>query len=78
MHRRTSSAAMTGVLFEGLSKTALPPATAAPAMPQRLASEKFYGEITTPTPRGHQCWTFISPAMICILAGLPSTRISAA
>ena len=77
-HRRTSSAAMTGVLFEGLSRTVLPPATAAQAMPQGMASGKFQGEITTPTPRGHQCWTFVSPAMICILAGLPTTRISAA
>jgi hypothetical protein len=40
---------MTGVLFEGLSDTVLPPATAAQAMPQRIASRKLHGEITTPS-----------------------------
>ncbi len=77
-HSRTSSAAMTGVLCDGLSNTVLPPATAAQAMPQGMASGKFHGEITTPTSRGHQYWTFVSPAMTCVLAGLPRTRISAA
>ncbi len=69
---------MTGVLFDGLSKTVLPPATAAQAMPQRMANGKFQGEITPPTPRGHQCWTCVSPAMICILAGSARAPISAA
>jgi hypothetical protein len=51
---------------------------AAQAMPQRMVSGKFHGEMATLTPRGHQCWTFVSPVMICISAGLPRTRILAA
>ncbi len=40
VQRRTSSAAMTGVLFEGFSNKVLPPTTAAVAMPVRMASGK--------------------------------------
>ena len=45
-------AAMVGVSLEGLITTVLPVTSAATVMPQRMASAKFHGGITTPTPSG--------------------------
>ena len=42
MHKRTSSAAMTGRIVRRLEQNA------APTMQQRVASGNFHGEITTP------------------------------
>ena len=48
----TRRAAITGVSEEGFSSTALPLTTAAMVMPARIASGKFQGAITAPTPSG--------------------------
>ncbi len=45
-------AAMVGVSLEGLITTVLPVTSAATVMPARIASGKFHGGITTPTPSG--------------------------
>ena len=52
--RSTSAnlAAMVGVSLEGFITTVLPVTSAAMAMPTRIASGKFQGGITTPTPSG--------------------------
>ena len=43
---------MPGVCSAGLKTTALPVTSAAATMPGGIASGKFHGAITTPTPRG--------------------------
>ena len=48
----TRRSAMPGVCSAGLKSTALPVTSAAVTMPAGIASGKFHGEITTPTPRG--------------------------
>jgi hypothetical protein len=50
-HSRTASAAISGVCSAGLAKTLLPAASAAPAMPVKIASGKFHGLMVTNTPR---------------------------
>ena len=52
-HRCISTAAMTGVLFDGLSNTVLPLATAAPAMPQRGMQEEAH-QLTEEDGRGQR------------------------
>ena len=41
-----------GESLEGFRTTAFPDTTAADVIPARIASGKFQGGITTPTPRG--------------------------
>ena len=48
----TTRAATTGVSEDGLSTMVFPLTTAAMAMPARMASGKFHGAITAPTPSG--------------------------
>ena len=45
-------AAMVGVSLEGFSTTVLPVTSAATVIPAMIASGKFHGGITTPTPSG--------------------------
>ena len=45
-------AAITAVSEDGLSTIVFPLTTAAMAMPARMASGKFHGAITAPTPSG--------------------------
>ena len=45
-------AAMVGVSLDGLITTVLPATSAAVVIPTRMASGKFHGGITTPTPSG--------------------------
>src|SRR5581483_10312002 len=45
-------AAMVGESLEGLSTTVFPQRTDATVMPHMVASGKFQGEITAPTPSG--------------------------
>jgi hypothetical protein len=51
---RTSAnlAAMVGVSLDGLTMAVLPATSEATVMPTRMASGKFHGGITTPTPSG--------------------------
>src|SRR6185312_15373547 len=46
------TAAIVGVSLEGLITTVLPVTSAAQVMPHKIASGKFHGGITTPTPSG--------------------------
>ena len=50
-HSLTASAAISGVCSAGLAITVLPDASAAEAMPMKIASGKFHGEIVANTPR---------------------------
>ena len=43
---------MPGVCSAGLNRTVLPVTSAAVTIPQGMASGKFQGAMTTPTPRG--------------------------
>ena len=45
-------AAMAGASLDGLRMTVLPVTTAAAVMPAMIASGKFHGGITAPTPSG--------------------------
>ncbi len=45
-------AALMGVSLDGFSTTVLPATSAAVAVPSMMASGKFHGGITTPTPSG--------------------------
>ena len=78
MSNAISRPAMSGVWSEGFIMTALPATTAAAVIPVRIASGKFQGAMTMPTPRGHQCWKFDSPATCWVRWGRPSSRMTAA
>ena len=54
---------MTGVALAGLSSTVLPVTIAAAVMPTVIASGKFQGGMTTPTPSGRYTRSLSSPAM---------------
>ena len=52
---------MIGVSLEGLMTVVFPATSEAAAIPHRIASEKFHGGITTPTPSGRYASRSFSP-----------------
>ena len=55
---------MVGASDEGFSTTVLPVTIAAAVMPAMIASGKFHGGITAPTPSGMYSSRFSSPAIL--------------
>ena len=60
-HSLMASAAISGVCGAGLASTVFPAASAAPAMPMKIASGKFHGAMVTNTPRPCSDRVFSSP-----------------
>ena len=60
-HSLTASAAISGVCSAGLAIAVLPAATAAEAMPVKIASGKFHGLIVANTPLPFSRSQFCSP-----------------
>ncbi|MNR38108.1 hypothetical protein D3C85_1561830 [compost metagenome] len=50
--KATNLCAITGVVEAGFSNTVFPETTADTVIPTQMASGKFHGGITTPTPSG--------------------------
>src|SRR6187551_2591336 len=57
-------AAIVGESDDGLSTTVFPATTAAIVMPAMIASGKFHGGITAPTPRGMYSRLLFSPGIL--------------
>src|SRR5690606_15475849 len=74
----TSFAASTAVCSDGFRTTVFPVATAALIIPVNMASGKFHGAMTIPTPRGHHDWKFDSPGTIWVRFGRASSLLAAA
>ncbi len=55
--------AMPGVSLAGLRTTVLPVTIAAVVMPTQIASGKFHGGITAPTPSGRYTMVSFSPGI---------------
>ena len=64
---------MPGVCSAGLNTTVLPVTSAAVTMPVGIASGKFQGAMTTPTPRGWYRYSFASPGGCSSGAPAPSS-----
>ena len=62
----------------GFMMTVLPVTSAATVIPARMASGKFHGAMTRPTPRGMYSCVLFSPGTAKVACGLPNCRISAA
>ncbi len=65
---------MAGESLEGFNTTVLPVTTAAVVIPARIASGKFHGGITTPTPSGMYSHLFFSPGLLT--TDIPSSYLS--
>ena len=71
-------AAVTLDCSAGFMMTVLPVTSAATVIPARIASGKFHGAITRPTPRGMYSCVLFSPGTRKVACGRLNCRISAA
>ena len=69
---------VSGESLEGFRTTVFPATTAAEVIPARIASAKFQGGTTTPTPRGMYRSSLLSVGIIVMGCGAASRSISQA